>query len=330
MSQYEKILLITQPDMQESAALTRATALAYKSGAVLHLCLIDYSPTLAGLRHVDAGAASIMIDTYMKARLAWLKKQCDELKKEGIKAEFSAVWGKPADQMILGKVLEVRPDLLIKDVNRAHSVARLFHTPLDWQLLRLSPVPVMLVSSEAHDLPRRIIATVDPMESERGPAELNDRVLQTALAMAIQCEAELHAVYALALELPQGEGFASMLPMTEYEKIRRQMREDHTAAFNKLMDKHSVPADRRHLIEGVNAENIIPDFASQSKSDLVVMGTVYRTGVDRFIFGSTAERVLYRLDCDVLALKPAGFQANLQQWFNSTVTKGVNYSQEAA
>jgi hypothetical protein len=52
MSQYEKILLITQPDMQESAALTRATALAYKSGAVLHLCLIDYSTTLAGLRQI--------------------------------------------------------------------------------------------------------------------------------------------------------------------------------------------------------------------------------------------------------------------------------------
>lgn len=330
MEQYKKILVITDLGMKSTPALTRATALAYKTGATLHLCLIDYSNTLSSLRHVDSSAASTIIDLHMKSRLAWLKEQSGVLKREGIKAEFSAVWGKPAEQMILGKVLELHPDLVVKDVHKVMSISRLFHTPLDWQLLRLCPVPVMLVNSEAHDIPRRIIATVDPMESERGPAELNDRVIKIALAMAIQCDAELHVVYALALDLPTGDNIAGFLPITEYQAIRQKMRTDHTAAFNQLMDKHSVPKEQRHLVEGVNAENVIPKFASESKTDLVVMGTVFRTGMDRFIFGSTAERILYSLNCDVLTLKPSGFMDNLQHWFNATVSKGVNYEQDAA
>lgn len=330
MDQFRKILLITNNEMQQSAAFTRAAGLAAKTGASLHLCLVDYSTTLASLRHVDSSLASTLIDTHMKARLAWLQDHCKKLKAAGIKAEYSAVWGKPAEQMILGKVLELKPDLVIKDVHSVHSVSRLFHTPLDWQLLRLCPVPVMLVSSDAEETPKRIIATVDPMESERGPIELNDRVLKTALAMALQCDAELHVLYALALELPSGDNVAGFMPMTEFEKVRRKMREDHTAAFNKLMDQHSVPKDRRHLVEGVNAEGVISEFASAHKTDMIVMGTVYRSGVDRFIFGSTAERTLYRLNCDVLALKPEGFQSSLQKWFNTTASKGVNYSQDAA
>jgi nucleotide-binding universal stress UspA family protein len=38
------------------------------------------------------------------------------------------------------------------------------------------------------------------------------------------------------------------------------------------------------------------------------MGTVARTGVMGLIMGNTAERVLQKLRCSVLALKPAGFQ----------------------
>ena len=41
--------------------------------------------------------------------------------------------------------------------------------------------------------------------------------------------------------------------------------------------------------------------------DLVVMGTVARTGVPGFIMGNTAEMILNQIDCSVLAIKPSGF-----------------------
>lgn len=43
------------------------------------------------------------------------------------------------------------------------------------------------------------------------------------------------------------------------------------------------------------------------KDILVVMGTAARTGIPGFIMGNTAETILNRPDCSVLAVKPPGF-----------------------
>jgi nucleotide-binding universal stress UspA family protein len=43
------------------------------------------------------------------------------------------------------------------------------------------------------------------------------------------------------------------------------------------------------------------------KIDVLVMGTVARTGIPGFIIGNTAESVVQQLSCSLLALKPNGF-----------------------
>jgi nucleotide-binding universal stress UspA family protein len=48
-------------------------------------------------------------------------------------------------------------------------------------------------------------------------------------------------------------------------------------------------------------------LAQQLEVDLVVMGTVARTGIPGLIMGNTAEAILEQLDCSVLAIKPPGF-----------------------
>jgi nucleotide-binding universal stress UspA family protein len=54
-------------------------------------------------------------------------------------------------------------------------------------------------------------------------------------------------------------------------------------------------------------EDVIPRFVVSEGVDLVVMGTVARAGIAGMLVGNTAERMLKRLSCAVLALKPAGF-----------------------
>jgi universal stress protein E len=86
----------------------------------------------------------------------------------------------------------------------------------------------------------------------------------------------------------------------------------HREALHKFAGKHSIPAERLHLREGAPDE-VIAQFAREIAADLVVMGTVNRTGLVRVVIGSTAERILDQLNCDVLALKPAGFVSDLEQ-----------------
>ncbi|HGX92368.1 MAG TPA: universal stress protein, UspA, partial [Candidatus Tenderia sp.] len=51
----------------------------------------------------------------------------------------------------------------------------------------------------------------------------------------------------------------------------------------------------------------IPAFTQQIEADLVIMGTVARTGIPGLFMGNTAETILNRLNCSVLAIKPPGF-----------------------
>ena len=61
-----------------------------------------------------------------------------------------------------------------------------------------------------------------------------------------------------------------------------------------------------HVIEG-DARYVVPMTARELDVDLIVMGTVARTGIAGFFMGNTAENILTQLDCSVLTVKPPGF-----------------------
>ena len=63
---------------------------------------------------------------------------------------------------------------------------------------------------------------------------------------------------------------------------------------------------RIHLVKG-EAALVIPKLAHEKQVDLIVMGTVCRTGIAGFFIGNTAEKILQDVDCSVLTVKPEGF-----------------------
>ncbi len=62
-----------------------------------------------------------------------------------------------------------------------------------------------------------------------------------------------------------------------------------------------------HLVKGWPRKEI-PALAARLDVDLVVMGTVARTGVPGLIMGNTAESIINQIDCSLLAIKPPGFE----------------------
>ena len=63
---------------------------------------------------------------------------------------------------------------------------------------------------------------------------------------------------------------------------------------------------KKLLLQGY-AEQLIPQQVEKTEADLLVIGSVARTGIQGFIMGNTAEEVLSNVKCDVLTLKPDGF-----------------------
>jgi len=58
-----------------------------------------------------------------------------------------------------------------------------------------------------------------------------------------------------------------------------------------------------HVVQG-NPRSELAELANKVGADLVVMGTVARTGISGLLIGNTADAILSQLNCAVLAFKP--------------------------
>lgn len=314
MSQYQRILVIADPALQRTPAIERAQRLAKATGAELHLCVFDYHATIAAVGSISEEVMGLARTSFQREREEWLDDQARLLAADGLRVQTEVIWGRPIHEKIIAKVVELKPDVVIKDVHREPALKRLLYTPLDWQLMRLCPASLLLVNAQAHPLPQRVIAAVETGTQDTQADALNDRIVQSALQLALQCNASVHLAHAfdglttVALVDPQGDG---QLIGEAYETLRRLRRDN----FDAFASRHGVADERKHFLDGP-APDAIADLAQFADVDVVAIGTVYREGIERLIVGSSAERILQRLHCDVLVIKPAEFIHALARHLN--------------
>ena len=70
--------------------------------------------------------------------------------------------------------------------------------------------------------------------------------------------------------------------------------------------KFDISVVNTHIKEGL-PELVIEQVAEKLDAELVILGTIGRTGISAALIGNTAEHVIDQLNCDVLALKPDGY-----------------------
>ncbi|MET0845631.1 MAG: universal stress protein [Pseudomonas sp.] len=296
MSQYQRLLLIINPALRQSQALNHAAALAKVSSASLHIAALIPSWKLLSL--LEEGDREKARETYLQDHRDWLKYQTNHLRFGGIEATGLAAWADDLQQDILDYVAEMQPDLLIKQVQYEPALKRAFFTPLDWRLLRHCPIPVYLPGEGDHPLPRKVVAAVDASSTLEQDNELNERIIQQASSLAIQCGAELHLLYACDISsMFLGDMGGGGVTLSD---LSRQLRKGHEKSFLNLADQYGVPPDRRHFIEG-HPVAVLHAFADAQQMDVIVMGRVQSHGLDKFV-GSTTEHTLYQVSCSILAV----------------------------
>lgn len=217
---------------------------------------------------------------------------------------------------IIRAVLRDDHNLVIKSPDDPDFLDRIFGSD-DMHLLRKCPCPVWLIKSQAPKNYRRILAAVDidgsypPMEME-SRRRLNRQILELASSLAVADFSELHVVHAWdAIGETAMRGAFLDMPQEEVDSYVEQVRQQRGKSLKKLLSELSGEVleylkPKPHLVKGW-ARKEIPALAKEIDADLVVMGTVARTGIPGFIMGNTAETILNQLDCSVLAIKPTGF-----------------------
>ncbi|MNO44398.1 Universal stress protein E [compost metagenome] len=294
MSQYQRLLLIINPVLRHSPAMNHAAALAKASGASLHIAALI--PSLKWLSLLEEGDRELARRHYLQDHRDWLKTQAQNLHGRGIEVTTEVTWAEDMKQDIIDHVTDLQPDMLIKEIEHESALKRAFFTPLDWHLLRHCAVPVYLVGGSGFVLPRKVVAAVEVSDSESADNELNERIIKQACSLAMQCNAELHLLYACDITAAY---LADMEGLTLAD-LTQALRSDLEKSFLRLAEQFGVPADRRHLIKG-HPVTALSEFAHEHNVDVIVMGRIQSHGMDKLL-GSTTEHVLYQVPCSVLAV----------------------------
>ncbi len=83
-----------------------------------------------------------------------------------------------------------------------------------------------------------------------------------------------------------------------------------TESLEEICRSHGLEPDRVRLEQGFAVE-LLPRLAETLGADLLVMGAISRSRLRELFIGSTAERILDRLHCDVLVVKSEDFAEDL-------------------
>lgn len=216
----------------------------------------------------------------------------------------------PPHEAIIRRAVKSRADLLIVATRAKGLVGRLFLRNTDWELIRQCPCPVLLVKSQRpYDKPV-VLAAVDPFHTHSKPADLDNRVLGAGGTIARLFKGSLHVFHAympLATYAPMTPGAIPISLPIEVEQARTQFL---AGELNRLARSAGVPANAQHLYMGLVPGELCA-AAKKHGAGVVVMGAISRSALRRAFIGNTAEDVLDKLTCDVLVLKPKGFQTKV-------------------
>lgn len=234
-----------------------------------------------------------------------LERIAAAIRRPGLKVSTTVEWDYPSYEAIIRRAQRTRADLIVAERHPKRHVAPGLLQIADWELLRLSPLPVLLVKSARPYAHPAVLAAVDPNHVYAKPARLDTEILDIGKTMAGGLRGALHVMHAyvpILADVPKG----SVSSEDVTADIERKALARACAAFERFVGSRSVPAKRRHLVED-RPMIAIPETARRTRSAIVVMGAISRSGLKGAFIGNTAERVLDDLTCDLLVVKPRGF-----------------------
>lgn len=284
------LVAVKDPGASRQRGVAKAAQLAGALGAELTLFQAVPSPTRAG------DVPSLEYQAELLERIA------QRLRRRGLRVSVAVQWDHPVYSAILRAASEAHADLIVAETHRSghHGAALLQLT--DWELVRHSPVPVLLVKRpELYRRPKVLVA-LDPDHTFGKPLRLDAEILALGSAVTQAVHGTLHAVFAYAPIDPRmvSDGVVSA------QGVAKIQRENEAIAAQKLataVGDIGVPKTNQYVV-GRHVPDAIEQVATQSRSAIVVMGAVGRAGLSNALIGNTAERLLGSLTCDMLVIKP--------------------------
>ncbi len=181
-------------------------------------------------------------------------------------------WGESNNDVILKATKEVKPTLTI--VPYYEKTKGLFFTDERWKLLRHASNPILITSRPADHPTRRLLAAFKNQDSSY--SDRDERIAGVAKRFSETFGLEAHAVnaYSDSMEFPDRQRLASM---------------------------SGIKNEHIHVKLG-EAQDVICDTANEIDADLILIASQQRKGWKGALRGNTIEKIVSRLDRDVLMI----------------------------
>lgn len=311
-------VLAVMDDSEGQVALKTAAALSERHGAALDIVACLETPRDLGLFARSSGQSKdAMVDSaanrvaeHARLRLSTTLPDC--------RTAPTVLVGKTYLEVIR-HVAATDCDFVVKRADPPTGASRFQLASTDQHLLRKCPCPVWLQTPTAPVAPTRVLAAIDlDIEDATEPdtqSRLNRRVFEVARLIATGSGAQIDVLHAWDT---LGEGmvwaFASGSdPRGAADRYVNGILASRRAAMARFLSdlgNGDGPGIEAHLVRGA-PEVVIEQQSRRLSSDVVVMGTVARTGLRGVFIGNTAENIINSLGCPLVAVKPDGFVSPL-------------------
>jgi universal stress protein E len=305
MNRIRNILVIVDPTAREHPAIDKGALLAAKFAARLELFVCETKASREA--RIAAHARNGKDQPMLVSMKALLESLATPLRARGLDVTTETECIDPLHVALIDRTKRTSAELVIKDTHHHTLAQRTFLTNTDWQLIRGCSVPLLLVKAKPWVAAPRIVAAVDPGHMNDKPLLLDNCILDHAAAFAKKLGGELHAVHAY---IPAAiiAGAPAMPPMVAHVSAADLAREQEAKVrqVSALVSEYGVTQANTHVEIGGPAETL-PRMAKVLAADILALGAISRSGLQRVFIGATAEDVLEHLPCDALVIKPPNF-----------------------
>jgi len=302
---FNNILVVLNPENDKQYALARAVRLVKEQKSevpvkiTVFLAAYDLSYEISALLSAEEREEMHrgVIAQRQKEIQPYLEKYADPM----IEFRPVVVWSSNEAEAISAEVEKNNYDLVVKYTKEEESLTSLIFTPMDWQLLRKCPTPMLVVRDGDWKHQRRILVAVNVSGDEDYHETFNKSLVSLSIDLADNLErGNIHLVSAYP---PTPINMAIDLPEFHTSEYTNGIRGQYLINMKALRQSFGIDEDHTHVREGF-PEDVIPDVAKELEAELVVLGTLGRTGLSAALLSNTAEHVISKLSCNLLAIKP--------------------------
>lgn len=270
--EFRNLFVVFDPTRPNQPALERAAIIAMEVPCEVHVFACIYAEPEKG------GDKSAHIRRLLSAQQETLDAAVAPLIEKGIAVTTEVDWDKDWYKGVLRASIRNNADVVLKSSYPHTQAQRILNRTSDWTLIRECLCPVLLVKESEVAQNRRVLAAVDIRPEKGAYDELNRQIIDFShrVTDGPGPEAELHFVNA-------------------FDELKA------VPDRNALIKNCGVSSDRIHIQIG-NPDDVIVQRARDIDASLVVVGNSARSGVAAMFNGNTVEKVLDKLDCDVLSI----------------------------